>query len=138
MITPSMEGFEPMQPDDLSHYHHPLRARERAVASSLPAEALARFERDGFVAGIPVLDDSEVEELRAELVPSSTLTTLWARSSTRGTRTSRTIPETFSFTPWELGGSPLAFTTCFGIRPSSCRRASFWEARCASGTISSS
>src|SRR3990172_12128295 len=57
---------------DLSHHHGPI-LRNRSFASDstrdLSAEQLSRFERDGFLTGIPVLDDDQVELLGAELEP---------------------------------------------------------------------
>jgi len=57
---------------DLSHHHGPILGNRSSVSDStshLSAEQLSRFERDGFLTGIRVLDDDQVELLRAELEP---------------------------------------------------------------------
>jgi ectoine hydroxylase-related dioxygenase (phytanoyl-CoA dioxygenase family) len=57
---------------DLSHHHGPLRAKPEvsdAARHRLTPEQVSRFEREGFLAGVRVLDEPEVEELRSELEP---------------------------------------------------------------------
>src|SRR3990172_2194530 len=57
---------------DLSHHHGPILGNRSSVSDStshLSAEQLSRFERDGFLTGIRVLDDDQVELRRADPEP---------------------------------------------------------------------
>ncbi len=58
---------------DLSHHHRPiLRNRDSFSGSNcrrLSPEELSRFDRDGFLTGIQVLEDDQIELLRSELEP---------------------------------------------------------------------
>ncbi len=58
---------------DLSHRHGPILGNVDSASDStryrLSPEQLSRFEQDGFLLGVPVLDDGQVELLRAELEP---------------------------------------------------------------------
>jgi ectoine hydroxylase-related dioxygenase (phytanoyl-CoA dioxygenase family) len=61
--------------DDLSWWHRPLgelfgpKAGVDASAHRLSAADVSRFERDGFLVGVPVLTDAQIEALLAELEP---------------------------------------------------------------------
>ncbi len=58
---------------DLSHRHGPILRSVDSTSDStryrLSPEELLRFHRDGFLTGIRVLDDDQVELLRSELEP---------------------------------------------------------------------
>jgi ectoine hydroxylase-related dioxygenase (phytanoyl-CoA dioxygenase family) len=56
---------------DLSHRHGPIAATpdRNPGRHRLAPEQVSRFERDGFLAGARVLDESRVEELRSALEP---------------------------------------------------------------------
>lgn len=59
-----------MMAADLSLRHEPvsdLFPREATAAHRLDAEQIARFERDGFLPGVRLLDQRQIEALRAEL-----------------------------------------------------------------------
>jgi ectoine hydroxylase-related dioxygenase (phytanoyl-CoA dioxygenase family) len=60
--------------DDLSFYHYPLtelfagpKAREQWEEYRLSDEQAARYREQGYVSGIPVLDERQVDALRDEL-----------------------------------------------------------------------
>jgi ectoine hydroxylase-related dioxygenase (phytanoyl-CoA dioxygenase family) len=59
--------------NDLSHHHRPTVEGSAGTGSSparpLSPEELSAFHRDGFVAGIRMLDEDQVELLRSELEP---------------------------------------------------------------------
>lgn len=59
---------------DLSHYHAPLtdlfpqpQSADDRAALELSAEQVAAFHRDGFLPGVPLLDDRQIDVLRNEL-----------------------------------------------------------------------
>src|SRR5687768_13816791 len=73
---------------DLSHYHAPVTRLFPAPATRaewdeyrLTDEQVAFYEEQGYLAGVPLLDDAQVEALRAELVelmnPSHAARELW-------------------------------------------------------------
>jgi ectoine hydroxylase-related dioxygenase (phytanoyl-CoA dioxygenase family) len=59
--------------EDLSHAQGPILKGSPSTGISparpLSSEELSAFHRDGFLAGVPVLDDHQVELLRSELEP---------------------------------------------------------------------
>src|SRR5215213_8632846 len=74
--------------EDLSHYHAPVTRLFPAPATRadwdeyrLTDEQVAFYEEHGYLAGVRVLDDAQVEALRAELVglmsPSHEARGLW-------------------------------------------------------------
>lgn len=56
---------------DLSHHHGPIAERPDAhpARHRLDSEQISRFERDGFLAGVRVLEESRIEALRSALEP---------------------------------------------------------------------
>ena len=81
-----------------------LARRERGYELS-PVQ-LQHFADNGYVAGIPVLDDEQVDALRTSWPRSWIPSTRAISSSTSFTRTNRPIRPACCSTPWGRGASP--------------------------------
>jgi hypothetical protein len=96
------------------------------------------FHRDGFLAGVQVLDDHQVEALCAEqaglMEPSHPSHELFHEYHSNESSN----PDTICFTRWARGGPGRRFTTCYGVRRFWWRRRNCWTGRCGSGTTNSS
>ncbi len=131
--------------EDLSKVHRPASglfpqpAPGAEDAWRLSPEQITFYHETGYLPGVRVLTDEQVEVLRAEL-------NVFFQPGHPGQRAVVRVPHQrigrsrsrCCFTPWARGESARAFTICCGIRRSRCRPASCWAARCASGTISCS
>lgn len=115
--------------DDLSRFHHPItdlfpRAGDDAQRRRhrLTNDQIEFFHTHGYLAGVRILDDAQVDALRAELAQLTDPNTRDARTSTNTTPTNRVIRRQ-SCSMHSVPGELLpASTICSGIRPFLFRR----------------
>ncbi len=129
---------------DLSTHHQPV-SDFVALPTSPPGwdhfrlteEQVTFFRAHGYVAGIRVLSDGQVEQLRQELRELTDSSHSGHHLFHEYHSNESADPIRCCFTPWVPGGLRRDFTICCGTRPSRSRPASCSRARCDSGTISS-
>ena len=95
---------------DLSEQHAPVSdlfpqpsTPEEWKLHRLTEEQLAFYEENGYVAGVHVLNDAQVEALRRELADSLIRRMMATSSGTSITPTSQPARTRCSFTPWVRG-----------------------------------
>jgi hypothetical protein len=126
---------------DLSLDHKPVsnflnRTNGEIANYRLDEDQVRCFRESGYLSGVRILDDQQVETLRQELAGLAESSHPDTASSTNITRTSRATRIPFSSTHWERGESHRDFTTYSGVRHSQFQLHSCSMVRCASGTIS--
>ena len=102
----------------------------------LTEQQIASYKEQGYVAGVRILTDEQVEKLRGELQEFFNPRHAGASCGMSTIPMSRPIQAEFSSTRWAPGGSGPPFMTYSGIQPSRCPPVSCSRVPFASGMIS--
>lgn len=129
--------------EDLSTHHDLIgdlfarpRTAEEWARYRLSDEQVQFYRENGYLAGIKLLNEEQINVLRAELAelvdPRHPGNDLFYEFNSNESAD----PEKILFHALEPGASPRAFMICCGTLPSLFRRCSYWRVRSASGTTS--